>query len=94
MELIPLIMIEGEDSSVPEAVVIWTPATMPSRDLVTLELCTLAMSVDFTTDADPVNDSFVDVPNATTMVSSSSWVSGERVTLSTALPATGTSDER
>ena len=59
----------GEEPSDPVDVVICTPATTPSRARVTSEDCVLAMSDDFTTVADPVNDSLVAVPKATTMVS-------------------------
>ena len=51
------------------------------------------MSAELTTVADPVKDSFVDVPNATTMVSLKVSESGVRVTFSVFLPSTGTSRE-
>ena len=54
-------MIEGELPSEPEEVVICTPATIPSRALVTSVDCVFWISSDFTTVADPVNDSLVAV---------------------------------
>ena len=84
-------MMEGDVPRAPEEVVIWTPATTPSRDLVTSEDCTLAMSEDFTTVADPVQDSLVLVPNATTIVPSSISESWPRATLMVLCPATAIS---
>jgi hypothetical protein len=49
------------------------------------------MSDELTTVAEPVNDSLVAVPKATTMVSSIISVSGAITTLWTAFPATATS---
>ena len=46
MELMPRIMIEGLEPREPEDVVICTPATTPSRERVTSEVCTLAMCHD------------------------------------------------
>ena len=66
----------GEEPSDPEEVVIWTPATMPSRARVTSDYCTFRMSSESTTVAEPVKDSLVAVPNSTTMVSSSICLSG------------------
>ena len=92
MELVPRIMIFGDSLPIaPDVVVICTPATTPSRARVASDVWTLAISSDFTTVADPVNDSFVAVPKATTMVSSSMWVSGSSMTSIFALPETGTS---
>ena len=87
---IPLMTIEGEDPSEPDEVVICTPATIPSRARVASELCTLAMSADFTTAALPVKASLVEVPKATTMVSSRVSVSGDITTLICVLPSSGT----
>ena len=91
MELMPRIMMDGLDPRLPDDVVICTPATIPSSALVGSEDCTLAISDDFTTVAEPVNDSLVDVPKATTMVSSSISASGSSATLIAGLPATSTS---
>ena len=88
---IPRILMEGEEPRVPVEVVIWTPATTPSRALVTSEDCTRDISEVPTTDAEPVNDSFVEVPKATTIVSSSISVSGSSVTEIVVCPATGIS---
>ena len=81
----------GDDPSEPVEVVIWTPATTPSSARVTSEDCVLAMSDDFTTVAEPVNDSLVAVPKATTIVSSICSVSGYRIASTLIFPATGTS---
>ena len=69
MVLMPLMRIEGEESRLPLDELICTPATTPSRALVTSEDCTLAMSDSPTTAADPVKESLVEVPKATTIVS-------------------------
>ena len=84
--------IEGDEPREPEDVVICTPATTPSRARVALDDCTLAMSADFTTVAEPVKASFVVLPKAITMVSSSASASGASVTLILVFPATATSD--
>ena len=90
MELVPRIWMEGLLPRAPDDVVIWTPATIPSSARVTSDDCTFEMSSDLTTVADPVKDSFVAVPKATTMVSSSISVSGASMTSCFAVPFTGT----
>ena len=91
MELTPRIMMDGELPSDPDDVVIWTPATIPSSARVTSEDWVFWRSSDLTTVAEPVNDSLVAVPKATTIVSSIISVSGGRRTSWTAFDATCTS---
>lgn len=91
MELVPRIRMDGDEPRAPEEVVICTPATTPSSALVASEDCTLAMSDDFTTVAEPVKDSFVAVPNAMTIVSSSAVASTGSSTLTTFKPAVAAS---
>ena len=89
MELKPRMRMEGVSPAAPEVVLICTPATFPYRAEVTAVTCDLASSSAFTTFAEPVKDSLVEVPKATTMVSSSIWASSWRTTSMTARPSTG-----
>ena len=89
-ELNPLIRIDGLEPGWPEEVVICTPATLPVRADAILDCCVLAMSSDLTTAAEPVKASFLAVPKATTMTSSSNSESSARTALMTARPLTST----
>ena len=73
----------------PEAPFIWRPATWPTRALVTLVVARFCSSSAFITAAEPVKASFVVVPKATTMVSSSRLVSSSMTTLMIRRPSTG-----
>ena len=81
----------GFEPNEPVDVVIWTPATRPSSARVGSEACTFEISEDLTTVAEPVKASLVDVPKATTTVSSSICLSGSRTASRTVLPARATS---
>ena len=90
MELKPRIRMEGLLPGWPDDWTICTPATLPDRADVTLDTWDLASSSEWTTFAEPVKASYVEVPKATTMVSSSIWVSSWRTTWMDVRPFTGT----
>ena len=79
------------DPGRPDAEANWTPATLPTRASDTLVDWVLTSSSLLRTLAEPVKASFVVVPNATTIVSSSCSESGCRATLIEDRPPTSIS---
>jgi len=54
----------GLAPGLPDSLDIWTPATLPASDWATFDCCDFAMSSALMTVAEPVNASFLEVPNA------------------------------
>ena len=79
----------GLAPGLPDSLDIWTPATLPASDWATFDCCDFAMSSALMTVAEPVNASFLEVPNATTITSSIACVSSCIVTSMRDLPAMG-----
>jgi len=85
----PRTRIEGVVPRSPDVLEVCTPATRPISAVATLEVCTLAISSDFMTAAEPVKASFLAVPKATTITSSIACASSFIVTLIRVFPAIG-----
>ena len=88
-EIPRMLMLPLPAPGAPDAPFIWRPATWPTRALVTLVVARFCSSSAFITAAEPVKASFVVVPKATTMVSSSRLVSSSMTTLMIRRPSTG-----
>ena len=88
---VPRTIIEAPSPGCPPPEVTWTPATVPSKDLVRLPTGLFERSSPLTTLAEPVKDSFFAVPYATTITSSSKVLSSLSTKSISFLPSTGSS---
>ena len=90
MEPIPRMLMEPPSPGWPLELMTCTPALRPCRACVTLDVAIFWMSSFLTTVADPVKEDLEAVPYATTMVSSSIWLSSWRTMSICRRPLTGT----
>ena len=81
MEPKPRIRTVAPAPGCPEPEVVWIPAARPSRAFVTLATVRFSICSDLIVWAEPVKDSFLAVPYATTSTSLSDSASGSRATL-------------
>ena len=87
---LPRIMMEGSEPGLPKVLLTWTPVTVPSRALVTVETGRLAIFSELTEEIAPVRVDLLAAPYAmVTTASCNASLSEERTAFTVA--ATGSS---